>query len=136
MDKEMYESLEKLKFTWLKELCSYSEKKMDTAAFHDGKELVGAIKDLCKVMVMMQESFDPMLESSMRGSRSYRGNSFGNSMAGGYQGTSYNRGNGYGYSGHMDEFTRQLYQMMEYAPNQQAQQELLRLAKESEAGYR
>lgn len=127
MDKEMYESLEKLKFIWLKELCSYSEKKADTQTFRDGKELAEAIKDLCKVMHMMKE--DGMAESyrsmSMRGGMSYDGRD------GGY---SVNRGSYGGYSGHQSdaEYMNHLYMLLDKAPNDMARAQIAGLIRESE----
>lgn len=132
MDKEMYEGLEKLKFIWLKELCSYSDKKMDTATFHDGKELASAIKDLCKILMMLREAD---MGESYRG-MSMRGRDGGYSMnQGSYGGYTYTGNGNRGYSGHQSdaEYMNQLYMLLDHAPTDMARAQIAGLIRESEA---
>lgn len=131
MDKEIYEGLEKVKMSMLRELCSYGSKTMNTQLFHEAKELAEAAKDMCKLMTMLEEK-----EMGMNGEtyRSYSndgrngGYSMNGSSYGGYMG-------GRGYSGHQSdaEYMNQLYMLLDKAPNDMARAQISSLIRESEA---
>lgn len=137
MDKEIYEGLEKVKMSMLRELCSYGSKTMNTQLFHEAKELAEATKDVCKLMMMLEEKDMSMNGESYRG-YSNDGRNGGYSMNGGsYGGYSYagNNMGGRGYSGHQNdaEYMNQLYMLLDKAPNDMARAQISGLIRESEA---
>lgn len=128
MDKEIYEGLEKVKMSMLRELCSYGSKTMNTQLFHEAKELAEAAKDMCKLMTMLEEK-----EMGMNG-ETYRSYSMNGGSYGGYAYSGNNMG-GHGYSGHQSdaEYMNQLYMLLDKAPNDMARAQISGLIRESEA---